>query len=1758
MAHKKEGLERISDPRVDRIWEVMKERKMTITELSKKAKTTFAHTNKVLNGRMPLKPNFLEKLAIDGLGLPPSFFEEVKIENKQKPKTRKNAPLMSEILDGIEETLRFVENVNVDTLHKFFFENPEKPLIATGHGGKYAPAVYAALLYGTYQGLGRAVTCYSCNSLSDAVLRNSKVLLVSKGMANIDITYIANRCIELNPQNTCAIRIKCDDEEKKYKDLVAKLDRECKDYSLKFDIEVADNFISIRSIFFYMSLLYKAFTGDSDFVSELELNKDPLANYEYSSANGLMEVPTLDKINRFTVLYGSYGEPIAYNIESNIVESGIGSCMISDYKNYTHGRFMVEGNYIKSEAHPLTEAALICIVTPREAQIYEDLIAEMPPHLPIITIRTNHITPLATIDLLYKANRFVAYLGEHFYNTNPNYPTLYSNSIDKRIPKNHVDFKDDFKVYGALDIETEKAVIGKLCKELKIEAENLSDLFKIRDSILEKEQWRTGKARLMWEKAKPLSWDDFSFRKVHEYNTEKQECWSFNSKNDVRDGIKLQLGNMANGFGVNVLGIDFPNTEIPYQLAIFNNEKDSIKLQEEIVDPSKGWLGNGLKMKRKFIYAQEYKRYLRDTEFENGKEMWCFEWMKWITWEKVRQNKEFKNILLSIPKNAIIIEQAQKRPTKDRPSMWGAWNEELKKERNIIIRTAQIENGLKKGSKATQVQDVLYAVNNVGTWIGENSEGQILTMAKLALNEEINLPIDADMLNEAKINWFGKVLQFTKHEDGLVTVEAVVPKIGKAPTKGIIGAIVGDIQGSIYELQEDKDKIKKDFSKKDKQLSTNKQLSYTDDTVLTIATAKWLLENKEHDKETLIDLFRHYGDSYQRYKFSRKFRDWIKSGSRKPLGDADDGSAMRVSPIGYYAKNIRDCLELARISAEVTHNTEEGIRGAQAIAAAIFLNRCGLSKKDIKEYISGLFPTYNLKRKLDTIRPKYEQCFNCDNVIPESIICFIEGKDYTETVNLAISLGGDTDTMASMAGAIAAVNNEVPREAAQYAYEILPNEFRSILDDFTKRYKKEPSAKLKQPSEVMDLVNVQPIEEESFEEVEVVEEPTDDEAELMAEDEEAELVAAESPMEDTQQSVAEVPKEAFEGDIELMPDMEVNGYKLYCCYTPLEAQQVKKTRWCYCNSEGKYNYYTQESGFLFVAARKGYKGVKNPHKGNDVKLRFKLYDDFATSLFSLTTFINPKTNKVDVYSVTFRRNDTSHQYEGQHMNTYNEMMEKTKELLGGFDFGKYCIEKTEEHINKFGIRNKADATKGQETAIPDPQDAKRWADGEIIDKKKKTSQEVRKQAEPKKRGRKPKNQSVQSETEAPKEEIATEVQETTSNIRVHGIIGAVIGEIIGSRFEFAKSLPKRHYELFASQCSFTDDTVLTVAIADSLLHGKDFKDTLWEWALHYPHAGFGKSFKQWKKNKKKNEEATNDSKGNGCGMRVSPIGFHANTLEETLELARQSAIISHNSDEGIKGAQSIAAATFLAKQQTPKEEIKSYIEETFGYNLHMTDEEIKAHVDSLTDIGERQLAENTCPLAIIAFLVTDDYEDAIRKAIGYFIDTDTVACMTGGIAAAYYGVPQYIVNEVADFLPQEIIDIINEFDQIHLQNTRTTPKDCHRWGDIFVYGSGDNKNGETEGFTASKYFGAGKMLEGMDKRAYAIPTVGRSLDEIRESVDRFIEYAETNQDKTFLVTRIGCSKAGYTPKDIAPMFERASNMTNVYLPIEFRDVLNTK
>ena len=404
------------------------------------------------------------------------------------------------------------------------------------------------------------------------------------------------------------------------------------------------------------------------------------------------------------------------------------------------------------------------------------------------------------------------------------------------------------------------------------------------------------------------------------------------------------------------------------------------------------------------------------------------------------------------------------------------------------------------------------------------------------------------------------------------------------------------------------------------------------------------------------------------------------------------------------------------------------------------------------------------------------------------------------------------------------------------------------------------------------------------------------------------------------------------------------------------------------------------------------------------------------------------------------------------------------------------------------------------------------------------------------------------------------------------IIGAIIGDVVGSTFEFVNKIPAK-FKLFRNACSFTDDTVLTVAIADALLHNRTFADAICDWGERYTYAGFGGSFREWKKRRRKDPSATNNSKGNGCGMRVCPVGFFANSIEEALELAKESALLTHNSPEGIAGAQAIAVAVFMAKEKRRKEEIKAFIENTFGYNLGMSNDGVRKFIGTLDSAGnthrEREWAENTCPVAIIAFLNSNSYEECIRTAISYGGDVDTIACMAGGIAAAYYGVPDEIIKEVAAYLPKDIIEIVNEFDGLTLVN-RNTPSQIDRWaksGHILVYGSGKDFAGETKsgsllrdnepmGYIANRRFGSKHQLEGLVGNSYAIPTVGVTLEEVCEGIGRFVAFVNEHPELTFLITNIGCSKkAGFTPDEIAPMFKAVADSPNVCLPKEFREVI---
>jgi ADP-ribosylglycohydrolase len=250
------------------------------------------------------------------------------------------------------------------------------------------------------------------------------------------------------------------------------------------------------------------------------------------------------------------------------------------------------------------------------------------------------------------------------------------------------------------------------------------------------------------------------------------------------------------------------------------------------------------------------------------------------------------------------------------------------------------------------------------------------------------------------------------------------------------------------------------------------------------------------------------------------------------------------------------------------------------------------------------------------------------------------------------------------------------------------------------------------------------------------------------------------------------------------------------------------------------------------------------------------------------------------------------------------------------------------------------------------------------------------------------------------------------------MLGAIAGDIIGSVYE-ARPIKTMKFPLFHPRSRFTDDTVLTVALADSLMHGTPFVGLLKQYYRAYPHAGYGGSFHKWAQSE---DSRPYNSWGNGSAMRVSPVGFASSTLENVLSQAQQSAEVTHDHPEGIKGAQAVASAVFLARTGQSKEQIKNYVERAFGYDLDTTLDEIRPTYEFLVS------CQKSVPQAIRAFLESDNFEDAVRKAISLGGDSDTLACMAGGIAQAFYGgVPEVITSRVYELLDNRLGDVTRRF-----------------------------------------------------------------------------------------------------------------------------------
>ena len=254
----------------------------------------------------------------------------------------------------------------------------------------------------------------------------------------------------------------------------------------------------------------------------------------------------------------------------------------------------------------------------------------------------------------------------------------------------------------------------------------------------------------------------------------------------------------------------------------------------------------------------------------------------------------------------------------------------------------------------------------------------------------------------------------------------------------MLGAIVGDIVDSVYEFNNTKDY---NFH------MVTPRSRFTDDTVMTLAVAEWLTEDKTHSESYLIKCMQELGRKYPNVGYGGTFRRWLYRKNPKTYNSWGNGSAMRVSPVGYFAHNLGETMELAKTSAEVTHHHPEGIKGAQAIASAIYLARQGKAKKDIQQYVSDTFD-YDLNRTIDLIRPAYTFDVSCMGSVPEAIIAFLDGNDFEDTIRKAVSIGGDSDTFGAMAGSIAQATYGMPKPLAGYCYECLTPELRSILDEF--------------------------------------------------------------------------------------------------------------------------------------------------------------------------------------------------------------------------------------------------------------------------------------------------------------------------------------------------------------------------------------------------------------------------------------------------------------------------------------------------------------------------------------------------------------------------------------------------------------------------------------------------------------------------------------------------------------------------------------
>lgn len=384
---------------------------------------------------------------------------------------------------------------------------------------------------------------------------------------------------------------------------------------------------------------------------------------------------------------------------------------------------------------------------------------------------------------------------------------------------------------------------------------------------------------------------------------------------------------------------------------------------------------------------------------------------------------------------------------------------------------------------------------------------------------------------------------------------------------------------------------------------------------------------------------------------------------------------------------------------------------------------------------------------------------------------------------------------------------------------------------------------------------------------------------------------------------------------------------------------------------------------------------------------------------------------------------------------------------------------------------------------------------------------------------------------------------------IKGIIGTVIGDIAGSSHE-GKPVKTQKFKTFNNKSTITDDTVLTMAVAEWMLDRDNVSvsDSLIKWATLYPNAGYGSSFKNFFAQK---QVMVPGSTHNGAAMRVSSVGFLSETLDECLELAKESALPSHGSDQAIAASQATAAAIFLARTGSSKQEIRDYITDKFGYDLSRSYDAIRTEVwnaRAIRDVDHatyRSRVIGAAPSvqdALIAFLTGNSYEEVIRLAIYIGGDSDTEAAIAGGIAAAYYGVPEELIKSALIYIPSDMLKIINAVDGTEWECTGLIPPESSRWSDrdIVVYGSniGGSINEKAYHLTHktphSKHYNWG----------YPIQIIDNTPEKVQMEVD-VLQAKCRDRKARWHIHEIGLEKAGYTVEQYRELFSWALEMDNV-------------